>query len=482
MKRKTIRGWAAVLACSMLLSGCSYLSLAGEPDKKEADFKPPISSTDAKLIVRDHGQGLYASKRYNVQKLRAALQTFPKNLKAEEIYGRLLALLGENYAEYEEQFTKLENPQYKATLLRLKSEAEPTALKDATKPKMKENVVILLDASGMMAGMMNGESKMALARQAIKQFAAKLPKETKVALLLYGQTGSEQTKNQAPSCGNVETAYQLSAYDANRFDQALNGAQPAGGIPLALAIKQAARAFSEKPGATGKNRIYIVSGGSDTCGGNPVAEVKQLHKSNPQTIVNIIGLSLDEKSRQTLDSAAIAGGGTFVPVMDEQGLKEAFSRFADELDAENENWYTKTLQAINQQYTSDNQKLDETYQSMDARVTLEDRHLNEALDDLYRMKKIDLNHWRDTGDLLDERWYNLRTYAKQRYSDVGGKLDQEWVAQNDEVNRLWVENGGEIAELKRISHMTVSLPNPKLNLRYGTPIIARMPRVIRSPE
>jgi Ca-activated chloride channel homolog len=482
MRRKLISGWAAVVACSMLLSGCSYFSLADEQAKKAPDFKPPIVSTDAKLIVKDDGEGIYAANRYNVQKLRAALQNFPANLEAQEIYGRLLALLGENYAEYEEQFTKLDNPQYKAIFLHLKPDPSQTVKSGTTNPEIETHAVILLDLSGSMKGKVNGQTKVVMARKAIKQFVAKLPKRTKVALLVYGYRGSSQNKDKALSCSKTETVYSLSDYNAPRFDKALNRYQPSGWTPLALAIKQAAQDLKEKPGKKVKNVVYVVSDGMETCGGNPVNEAKQLHKSNIQAIVNIIGFDLDEKSKQTLKSVAVAGGGTFESATDEEGLQKAFSRYASQLDARNDSWYAKALETIDQQYTSDNQKLDQTYKSMDARVVLEDKHLNEALDDLYYMKKIDLKHWRDTGDLLDERWYNLRTYAKQRYSDVGGKMDQEWAAQNDKIDQLWVENGGKIDELKQIPRVRIPLPNYKLNLRYGTPVIARMPRMIRSPE
>ncbi|MFB8736032.1 hypothetical protein ACEQPO_27330 [Bacillus sp. SL00103] len=63
--------------------------------------------------------------------------------------------------------------------------------------------------------------------------------------------------------------------------------------------------------AEGKNIVYVVSDGKETCGGSPSQAAKELHEGGIDTIVNIIGFDVNEKEAKSLKSVAKAGGGQY---------------------------------------------------------------------------------------------------------------------------------------------------------------------------
>ncbi|QKG83173.1 hypothetical protein GXN76_00980 [Kroppenstedtia pulmonis] len=73
-----------------------------------------------------------------------------------------------------------------------------------------------------------------------------------------------------------------------------------------------------------KSVVYIVSDGVETCGGDPVKEAKDLHQSEIEAVVNIIGFDLNEAEEESLKKVAKAGGGSYKAAENQADMEDYF--------------------------------------------------------------------------------------------------------------------------------------------------------------
>ncbi|WP_243522810.1 VWA domain-containing protein [Bacillus pseudomycoides] len=185
------------------------------------------------------------------------------------------------------------------------------------------NIEILLDASGSMAGKIDGKMKMDIAKEAIQQFVSGLPENVHVSLRVYGHKGSNEEKDKAASCGAIENVYTLQKYNQTTFRQSLDGFQPVGWTPLAEAIEKSTETFQSAK-TDDKNIIYVVSDGIETCGGNPVEEAQKISNSNIKPIMNIIGFQVDNEAEKQLKKIAEVSKGKYVLANNAKELQDQF--------------------------------------------------------------------------------------------------------------------------------------------------------------
>ncbi len=188
-----------------------------------------------------------------------------------------------------------------------------------TKKQEPAHVVILLDLSGSMAQSVEGEKKIDIAKRSIQSFASILSDDTQVLLRVFGHEGTNKNAGKAISCGSSEAVYGFGSYESSTFQQALNVYKPTGWTPIAKALTDTKQDFEDHQ-AEGKNIVYVVSDGKETCGGSPSQAAKELHEDGIDTIVNIIGFDVNEKEAKSLKSVAKAGGGQYQPAANAEEL------------------------------------------------------------------------------------------------------------------------------------------------------------------
>lgn len=79
-------------------------------------------------------------------------------------------------------------------------------------------------------------------------------------------------------CGSSEAVYGFGSYESSTFQQALNVYKPTGWTPLAKALTDTKQDFEDHQ-ADGKNIVYVVSDGKETCGGSPSQAAKNYMKA-----------------------------------------------------------------------------------------------------------------------------------------------------------------------------------------------------------
>jgi len=192
------------------------------------------------------------------------------------------------------------------------------------------NVLVILDSSGSMAGIVDGQRKIDIAKEAINRFLTSLPTNTKIGLMVYGHKGSNTEVDKATSCGSIDLVYPLSA-DKTGLSASLTNFDATGWTPIADSLKKAEGVFTGLDATKNNNYVYIVSDGVETCGGNPVSMAKEINTSGIKAIVNVIGFNVDSNSANNLRSIATAGAGSFYLANTTSELNKIINESADYL-------------------------------------------------------------------------------------------------------------------------------------------------------
>lgn len=248
------------------------------------------------------------------------------------------------------------------------------------------NIEILLDASGSMAGKIDGKMKMDIAKEAIQEFVSSLPENVHVSLRVYGHKGSNEEKDKVASCGAIENVYTLQKYDQTTFRQSLDRFQPVGWTPLAEAIKKSTETFQSAK-TDDKNIIYVVSDGVETCGGNPVEEAQKVSNSNIKPIMNIIGFQVDNEADKQLKEIAEVSKGKYVLANNAKELQDQFKETGKDITS-------RRLKAagaqvdVNMASVSDKMKLDEYERKTKENIRSVQIAMKHTVTTLYKDKKI----------------------------------------------------------------------------------------------
>ncbi|HTO71421.1 MAG TPA: VWA domain-containing protein [Myxococcota bacterium] len=181
------------------------------------------------------------------------------------------------------------------------------------------NILIVLDASGSMAGKMNGQVKMELAQRVVKDLVDNMPAEMNVGLLVYGSHSAVSKRD----CKDIDLIQPVEKVNAQSIDAALARVAPHGMTPIGASLERAAEALKELPG---RSTIVLVSDGTETCGSDPCAVAQQVRQTTGIDVrVHVVGLDVASGERGTLECVAKGGGGTYYPVANEKQLRTALS-------------------------------------------------------------------------------------------------------------------------------------------------------------
>lgn len=414
----------AALSLILLLGACSspVSEKGGEESREEPtesiaakEKKIPEAPTDIEGIMMQN-PGIYSGENYDQEKLKKALNELPDNLSADEAYNHLIYLLGENYQPMYQKLNALD-PSIQVNLQTPQAGSEPSPFFEQL------NVEILLDASGSMAGRVPGGIKMDLAKEAIREFVAELPKEANVSLRVYGHTGSNSSKDKDVSCKGNEIVYPMGPYDATSFKQALDKFKPTGWTPLAAAIQEAQKDLEQTKGEGVRNIVYVVSDGVETCGGDPVKAAKGLHDSDIRPLVNIIGFDVDDAGHKQLKKVADAAGGYYKSINSKNDLEKYLQAEKDRLKQEWRAWGTKSYLEAHSQWSDKIDDLSEILNGKQGLNTLKEQEI----DRLYNaIEYLDLkNKLQDKHSLskkVSDRDFLISKYSSDRYHSISGSL------------------------------------------------------------
>lgn len=394
-----------------------------ETDKKEEaedEEEIDISTTLEEIIEEESGK--YSGNKYNEAIVHRDLdENSFQDKDSFQVYNYLLGLMSESET-YKEHYEFAED--FNASIeTKLSGTPDSMKLEDGQVVNGTSNIAILLDASGSMAQKIGGKTKMELAKEAINEFVASMPEGANVSLRVYGHKGSNSDSDKELSCASTEIVYELNPYNESRFKTSLDSFKPTGWTPIAKAITETKKDFANVD-EHAQNIIYVVSDGIETCDGDPVKAAKDLHDSNIEAVVNIIGFDVDSEGQKQLLEVAEAGGGEFETVNSADDFKQVWEKERVRLYNE---WSKWSAENYNDVASEQSDKVNELYSEKADFTNLtytEKNHLSEAAYYLYNQEQISSEVREEVSSLIDQRHDILKEY-EDRYKELIDSVEAE---------------------------------------------------------
>ena len=178
--------------------------------------------------------------------------------------------------------------------------------------------IVVFDGSGSMWGKLDGEkqTKLVLARDAIKLSIAKLKPDARVGLASFGHRRSAD-------CTDVQVIVPAEGGTVERMNTVLDKHNPRGKGPLTLALKEAAKALGK---GTGPKSLVLIHDDLDNCQQDTCAALGEIQASAPGVRISVIGLGLKPEESQRLLCLTKPTGGSLT---DAQGAAQIASGIDD---------------------------------------------------------------------------------------------------------------------------------------------------------
>jgi Ca-activated chloride channel family protein len=182
-----------------------------------------------------------------------------------------------------------------------------------------QNVLIVLDSSGSMAGRVSGETKTAIAERVVTDLVENMPSDMMVGVVVYGAR-SPRARN---DCNDIEVLQPMGPPDSAALGTALRDVKPLGMTPIGNSLRRAAEVLRDQPG---KSTIVLVSDGTESCQGDPCQVAREVHESTGIDVkVHVVGLDVAAGERDTLECVAQSGGGNYYAAENEEQLRAALT-------------------------------------------------------------------------------------------------------------------------------------------------------------
>jgi hypothetical protein len=180
-------------------------------------------------------------------------------------------------------------------------------------------VGVILDASGSMLQRIDGERRIAIARDTLTALVLDtLPAGTGFALRVFGH-------READSC-RTDLEIPLGPLQPDRA-VAVIGAIDAMNLAKTPLGHSIALAAADLDGVGGQRVLVVVTDGEETCDGDTAAAIQRLRDLGWEIRVNIVGLAIDDPTLvETFRAWAALGGGAYFGADDRDGLGRALTR------------------------------------------------------------------------------------------------------------------------------------------------------------
>lgn len=151
-----------------------------------------------------------------------------------------------------------------------------------------EKIVLVLDASGSMWGMIGDKTKVEIARSTVADMIDSWNVDNAIGLVAYGH-------RRKGDCNDIETLIEPGPLDSAKFLATVNGLNAKGMTPLSAAVKHAAEILKS---TEQKATVILVSDGEETCKLDPCEVGKELERSGVDFTAHVIGFDVSDPTQQ----------------------------------------------------------------------------------------------------------------------------------------------------------------------------------------
>lgn len=191
---------------------------------------------------------------------------------------------------------------------------------------MAPKVDLVLDVSGSMrARDIDGQSRMAAAKQAFNEVLDATPEEVQLGIRTLG--ANYPGDDRKTGCKDTSQLYPVGPLDRTEAKAAVATLAPTGWTPIGPALLKAA---DDLDGGEGSKRIVLISDGEDTCAPlDPCEVAREIAAKGIGLTIDTLGLVPNTKMRQQLSCIAEATGGTFTSVEHTEELTDKVNQLVD---------------------------------------------------------------------------------------------------------------------------------------------------------
>ncbi|WP_151480168.1 VWA domain-containing protein [Streptomyces albicerus] len=187
-------------------------------------------------------------------------------------------------------------------------------------------VDLVLDVSGSMrARDIDGQTRMAAAKQAFNEVLDATPEEVQLGIRTLG--ANYPGDDRKTGCKDTEQLYPVGPLDRTEAKTAVATLSPTGWTPIGPALLKAA---DDLEGGEGSRRIVLISDGEDTCAPlDPCEVAREIAAKGIGLTIDTLGLVPNIKMRQQLSCIAEATGGTYTSVEHTEELTDKVNQLVD---------------------------------------------------------------------------------------------------------------------------------------------------------
>ena len=192
----------------------------------------------------------------------------------------------------------------------------------ATAPKVN----LLLDVSGSMrAKDIDGQSRMAAAKEAFNEVLDATPEEVQLGIRTLG--ANYPGDDRKTGCEDTAQLYPVGPLDRTEAKAAVATLAPTGWTPIGPALLKAA---DDLEGGEGTKRIVLISDGEDTCAPlDPCEVAREIAAKGIGLTIDTLGLVPNATMRLQLSCIAEATGGTYTSVEHREELADRVNQLVD---------------------------------------------------------------------------------------------------------------------------------------------------------
>ena len=174
-------------------------------------------------------------------------------------------------------------------------------------PQAGEMTLFILDFSNSMTEYLDGESKLDLMLNTMREILPTLDKNSHVGLRVYGH---RMGFTPFEACRASSLIVPITRSNSSNIIGALGSVHPRGMTPITFSLKQAIK--NDFVGFSGKKRIILLTDGGENCDESPCKYVMELIKIRKDISIDVIAFNIDnEDDLAQLECTALVTSGKF---------------------------------------------------------------------------------------------------------------------------------------------------------------------------
>src|SRR5690554_4968268 len=176
-----------------------------------------------------------------------------------------------------------------------------------------ERMMIILDGSGSMWGQIDGQPKLKIAQQALREMVGNAPDSVEMGLMAYGH-------REKGDCSDIEMLVATGPKNKDAIIQAAENMRFLGKTPLSEAVRQAAQSLSY---TEEKATVVLITDGEETCQADPCALGTELSQYGIDFTAHVVGFGLTRQQGDQVACLAHNTGGQYFAANNVADLQDA---------------------------------------------------------------------------------------------------------------------------------------------------------------